>query len=295
MRQLTVAATQMACSWNADETIARAEALVRKAADKGAQVILLQELFQTPYFCLEQNADHLALAKPLQQDRAINHFKSVAAELNVVLPISYFESCGLAKYNSLAIIDADGSILANYRKTHIPQAPGYEEKYYFSPGDTGFKVVQTKFVNLGCGICWDQWFPETARCLTLMGAELLMFPTAIGSEPGHPELDSSGHWRRTMQGHAAANIVPLVASNRIGTETERDTTTTFYGSSFIADHTGDLVAEANREDETFILATFDMNLVEQYRKTWGIFRDRRPELYTAIDTLDGSTPILTAR
>jgi N-carbamoylputrescine amidase len=295
MKQLTVAATQMACSWNTDETIARAEALVRKAADKGAQVILLQELFQTPYFCLEQNTDYLALAKPLQQDRAINHFKSIAAELNVVLPISYYESCGLAKYNSLAIIDADGSILANYRKTHIPQAPGYEEKYYFSPGDTGFKVVQTKYVNLGCGICWDQWFPETARCLTLMGAELLMFPTAIGSEPGHPGLDSSGHWRRTMQGHAAANIVPLVASNRVGTETEKDTTTTFYGSSFIADHTGDIVAEANREDETFILATFDMNLVEQYRKTWGIFRDRRPELYTAIDTLDGSTPILTAR
>jgi N-carbamoylputrescine amidase len=290
MQQLTVAATQMACSWDADETIAKAEALVRQAADKGAQVILLQELFQTPYFCLEQHLKYLELAKPLQQDRAINHFKSVAAELNVVLPISYFESCGLAKFNSLAIIDADGTILSNYRKTHIPQAPGYEEKYYFSPGDTGFKVVQTKFVKLGCGICWDQWVPETARSLTLMGAELLMFPTAIGSEPGHADLDSSGHWRRTMQGHAAANIIPLVASNRVGRETEGATTTTFYGTSFIADHTGDIVAEANRTDETFIVATFDMNFVDQYRSTWGIFRDRRPEMYAALDTLDGSTP-----
>jgi N-carbamoylputrescine amidase len=233
---------------------------------------------------------YLELAKPLQQDRAINHFKSVAAELNVVLPISYFESCGLAKFNSLAIIDADGTILSNYRKTHIPQAPGYEEKYYFSPGDTGFKVVQTKYAKLGCGICWDQWFPETARSLTLMGAELLMFPTAIGSEPGHADLDSSGHWRRTMQGHAAANIIPLVASNRVGRETEGATTTTFYGTSFIADHTGDIVAEANRTDETFIVATFDMNFVHQYRRTWGIFRDRRPEMYATLDTLDGSTP-----
>ena len=209
--------------------------------------------------------------------------------MNVVLPISYFERSGLATYNSLAIIDADGSILCNYRKTHIPQAPGYEEKYYFSPGDTGFKVVQTRYAKLGCGICWDQWFPETARCLTLMGAELLMFPTAIGSEPGHADLDSSGHWRRTMQGHAAANIIPLVASNRVGTETDGDTTTTFYGTSFIADHTGDVVTEANRSEETFILATFDMDAVEEYRTTWGIFRDRRPEMYGPLNTLDGKS------
>ncbi len=290
MNQLTVAATQMACSWNSGETIERADTLVRQAAAKGAQIILLQELFQTPYFCLEEHTKYLKLANPLEQDRAINHFKSVAAELNVVLPISYFERCGLATYNSLAIIDADGSVLSNYRKTHIPQAPGYEEKYYFSPGDTGFKAVQTKYARLGCGICWDQWFPETARCLTLMGAELLMFPTAIGSEPGHADLDSSGHWRRTMQGHAAANIIPLVASNRVGSETDGATTTTFYGTSFIADHTGAILAEANRVDETFIVATFDMDHVDEYRKTWGVFRDRRPEMYATLDTLGGTTP-----
>ncbi len=289
MKHLTVAATQMECSWNPEETLAKAESLVRQAAENGAQVILLQELFQTPYFCLEQHAKHIKLASSLEKDRAINHFRSVAVELNVVLPISYFESSGLATYNSLAIIDADGSILSNYRKTHIPQTPGYEEKYYFSPGDTGFKVVQTKYAKIGCGICWDQWFPETARCLTLMGAELLMFPTAIGSEPGHKDLDSSGHWRRTMQGHAAANIIPLIASNRVGTETDGNTTATFYGTSFLADHTGNVVAEANRTDETFILATFDMDLVEEYRKTWGIFRDRRPEMYGVLNTKDGKT------
>jgi len=287
MKQVTVAATQMTCSWDLDQTIHKAEALVRQAAEKGAQIILLQELFQTPYFCLEEDYRHLKLATSLEQDRAVNHFKSVAAELDVVLPISYFERSGLATYNSLAIIDADGSILANYRKTHIPQAPGYEEKYYFSPGDTGFKVVETKYARLGCGICWDQWFPETARCLTLMGAELLMFPTAIGSEPGHAELDSSGHWRRTMQGHAAANIVPLVASNRVGVETDGETSTTFYGTSFIADHTGDVVAEANRSDETFILASFDLEATLEYRQTWGVFRDRRPEMYAALNTMDG--------
>jgi N-carbamoylputrescine amidase len=281
----------MMCSWNADETIARAEELVRQAADKGAQVILLQELFQTPYFCLEEHAKYLDLAKTMEQDRAVNHFKSVAAELDVVLPISYFERCGLATYNSLVIIDADGSILSNYRKTHIPQAPGYEEKYYFSPGDTGFMAVQTKYVKLGCGICWDQWFPETARCMTLMGAELFMFPTAIGSEPGHADLDSSGHWQRTMQGHAAANMVPLVASNRVGTETDGETTTTFYGTSFIADHTGNIVAQANRTDEAFILATFDMDAAREYRSIWGVFRDRRPEMYDTLNTLDGKTVI----
>ncbi|MCP4375586.1 MAG: N-carbamoylputrescine amidase [bacterium] len=295
MKQLTVAATQMACSWNADETIAKAETLVRQAAEEGAQIILLQELFQTPYFCLEQHVKHFELATPMEEDRAINHFRSVAAELQVVLPISYYERSGLSLFNSLAIIDADGSLLFNYRKTHIPQAPGYEEKTYFSPGDTGFRVVQTQYAKLGCGICWDQWFPETARCLTLMGAELLLFPTAIGSEPGHVELDSSGHWRRTMQGHAAANIIPLVASNRVGAETDGDTTITFYGSSFIADHTGEVVAKANRYDETFTVATFDMDFIEQYRRTWGVFRDRRPEMYGALNTMDGKTVFSSSR
>ncbi|MEO5756754.1 MAG: N-carbamoylputrescine amidase [Mesorhizobium sp.] len=289
MRKLTVAATQMACSWNLDENIEKAEELVQLAAEDGAQIILLQELFQTPYFCIEQKSEHYALARAQENDRAVAHFRAMAARLKVVLPISYFEKAGAAHYNSLAVIDADGSILANYRKTHIPQAPGYEEKFYFSPGDTGFKVVQTQYGRLGCGICWDQWFPETARSLSLLGAELLMFPTAIGAERANPGLDSSGHWRRTMQGHAAANIVPVVASNRVGSETEGTTGTTFYGTSFIADHTGAIVADANRTDETYLLASFDLDEIESYREAWGVFRDRRPEMYGALRTLDGRT------
>lgn len=289
MKSLTVAATQMACSWDTEENISKGESLIKQAAAEGAQVILLQELFETPYFCQVQDFAHQELASSLEQNTAVSHFRKLAAELEVVLPISYFENCGVLNYNSLAIIDADGSILFNYRKTHIPQSPGYEEKFYFSPGDTGFKVVQTRYVKLGCGICWDQWFPETARCLTLMGAELLMFPTAIGSEPGNAELDSRSHWQRTMQGHAAANITPLVASNRVGKESAGDTSIEFYGSSFIADHTGKLVAEANRSDETFLLATLEMDFIEEYRKSWGVFRDRRPEMYGAIHTKDGKT------
>lgn len=291
MRKLTVSATQMACSWDLDENIQKAEELIQLAAEDGAQIILLQELFQTPYFCLEQKSTHYALARPLETDRAVQHFRAMAARLSVVLPISYFEQAGAAHYNSLAIIDADGSILTNYRKTHIPQAPGYEEKFYFSPGDTGFKVVQTRYGRLGCGICWDQWFPETARALSLLGAELLMFPTAIGAEQANPVLDSSGHWRRTMQGHAAANIVPVVASNRVGNETEGTTSSAFYGTSFIADHTGAIVAEANRIDETYLLASFDLDEIESYRQAWGVYRDRRPEMYGALRTLDGRTVI----
>lgn len=291
MRKLTVAATQMACSWDIDENIDKAEALVRRAAEDGAQIVLLQELFQTPYFCLEQKIAHYGLARSLEEDRAVAHFRGVAARLKVVLPISYFEAAGAAKYNSLAVIDADGSILTNYRKIHIPQAPGYEEKFYFSPGDTGFKVVQTRYGRLGCGICWDQWFPETARSLSLLGAEVLMFPTAIGGEKVNPALDSSGHWRRTMQGHAAANIIPVVASNRVGTETDGATSSTFYGTSFIADHTGAIVADANRTDETFLVAAFDLDEIEAYRQAWGIYRDRRPETYGALRTLDGRTTI----
>ena len=265
MRQLTVAATQMACSWDADDNIARAEALVRAAAGDGARIILLQELFQTPYFCSEIDARHFGLARPLHEDRA-----------------------GLAHYNALALIDADGEILANYRKTHIPQAAGYEEKYYFTPGDTGFKVVETRHARLGCGICWDQWFPETARSLALMGAEVLMFPTAIGSEPKFPDLDSAAHWQRTMQGHATANIMPLVASNRIGTEVQGDTEMRFYGSSFIAGHTGEILAEADRSTETHITASFDLDEIRDYRTAWGVFRDRRPDMYRAMGTIDGA-------
>jgi len=291
MRDVTLAATQMACSWDIDANIAKAEGLVKDAADAGAQMILLQELFETPYFCLEQKNDHLDLARPMDSSKVVQHFSQLARSLGVVLPISYYEEAGLARYNSLAIADADGTILTNYRKTHIPQFPGYEEKFYFSPGDTGFGVVETRFGHLGCGICWDQWFPETARCLALKGAELLMFPTAIGSEPGRPELDSAGHWRRTMQGHAAANMIPLIASNRVGTEQDGDTTCDFYGTSFIADHTGDILCDANRTDETVITATVDLDVSGAYRGTWGVFRDRRPHMYGALNTLDGKTAV----
>ncbi|MEO1293722.1 MAG: N-carbamoylputrescine amidase [Pseudomonadota bacterium] len=291
MRTVTLAATQMACSWDRDANIAKAEALVRAAADNGAQVILLQELFETPYFCLEQNREHLGLSTTLEDNRAVSHFQSIARELGVVLPISYFEKAGLTGYNALAIVDADGSILTNYRKTHLPQYPGYEEKYYFSHGDTGFHVVETRYGRLGCGVCWDQWFPETARCLALKGAEILMFPTAIGTEKDNPAIDSAAHWRRVMQGHAAANIIPLVASNRVGAETDGATSSTFYGTSFIADHTGAIVAEADRSAETHITATIDLDLTNEYRRTWGVFRDRRPEMYSALRTMDGTTPV----
>ena len=289
MRKLTVAATQMACSWDADDNISKAEDLVRLAAEDGAQVILLQELFQTPYFCQEQKPQFFDLARTLDQDRAVQHFGALAKSLGVVLPISYFERAGQAYYNALAIIDADGALLWNYRKTHIPQAPGYEEKFYFSPGDTGFRAIETKVARIGCGICWDQWFPETARSLALQGAEVLLFPTAIGSEPHNADLDSMAHWQRTMQGHAAANMVPLVASNRVGTEVAGALTGQFYGSSFIADHLGAKVVEANRVDETYLTASFDLDAIRDYRRAWGTFRDRRPDMYGAVVTLDGVT------
>ena len=291
MHTVTLAATQMSCSWDIDANIAQAEALVTAAANDGAQMILLQELFETPYFCLEQHPRHLALACPQDQSRVVSHFSALAKKLGVVLPISYFEQAGQARYNSLVIADADGTILTNYRKTHIPQNPGYEEKFYFSPGDSGFQVVTTRFGRLGCGICWDQWFPETARSLALLGAEVLMFPTAIGSEPLSPEIDSAAHWRRTMQGHAAANLMPLVASNRVGVETAGNLSMTFYGTSFIADHTGAILAEADRSETTHLLSTVDLDAVADYRANWGLFRDRRPTMYRALDTLDGKTPV----
>ena len=289
MHKVTVAATQMSCSSDADENIQKAEDLVRLAAEDGAQIILLQELFQTPYFCLEQKYKHFDLARTLSEDRAVLHFRAIAKQLDVVLPISYYERAGAAYYNSLAIIDADGEILWNYRKTHIPQAPGYEEKFYFNPGDTGFRAIKTRHATIGCGICWDQWFPETARSLVLKGAEILFFPTAIGSEKQNDTIDSAAHWQRTMQGHAAANLTPLVASNRVGTEVDGNTSSDFYGSSFIADHLGEKVAEANRVDETYLVASFDLDEIQEYRRAWGIFRDRRPEMYGALRTLDGET------
>ena len=289
MRNITLAATQMPCSWDIDDNIARAEGLVRQAADAGAQIILLQELFETPYFCLEQDLKYFDMARTLEDSKVVNHFGALAKGLDVVLPVSYYERAGLTRYNSLAVIDADGSVLTNYRKTHIPQAPGYEEKFYFSPGDTGFQVVETKYGRVGCGVCWDQWFPETARSLVLQGAEILMFPTAIGSEPKKPELDSSGHWRRTMQGHAAANMVPLVASNRVGKETQGETEGQFYGTSFIAGYTGEILADADRATETVITASVDLDAANAYRDNWGIFRDRRPNMYQTLRSLDGMT------
>lgn len=292
MRNVTLAATQMACGWDVDENIAKAEALVHRAADSGAQMILLQELFERPYFCAEQHSEYLNFATPQGENAAVSHFRALAQALGVVLPISYYERCGQARYNALAIIDADGSILANYRKTHIPQNPGYEEKYYFSHGDTGFQVVDTAFGRLGCGICWDQWFPESARSLALLGAEILMYPTAIGSEPAEPDLDSSGHWRRTMQGHAAANMIPLVASNRVGTETVGDTSNTFYGTSFIAGYTGEILADCPKPVEDVITATVDLDEAAAYRASWGVFRDRRPDMYGAMRTLDGVNPVV---
>ena len=287
MNIVTVAATQMACGWDRDANIGRADKLIREAASRGAQVILIQELFETPYFCKDHSARHLELAKPLDAHPTVEHFRAVARELGVVLPISIFERANNAFYNSIAVVDADGAVLGSYRKSHIPEGPGYHEKFYFSPGDTGFKVFDTRYAKLGVAICWDQWFPEAARSMALMGADMLLYPTAIGSEPQDPSIDSSGHWQRTMQGHAAANIMPVVASNRIGTEQGEKYTMTFYGSSFIASPTGEKVAEADRVSETVLTADFDLDEVRRYRQSWGVFRDRRPDLYYPLLTLDG--------
>ncbi|HQT46227.1 MAG: N-carbamoylputrescine amidase [Acidocella sp. 20-63-7] len=288
MRTVTVAATQMACGTDPAANLARAEKLVREAAAAGANIVLIQELFETPYFCQDQIHANFELAKPLAENAAIAHFAPIARELGVVLPISVFERAGQSFFNTVVILDADGANLGYYRKSHIPDGPGYAEKFYFSPGDTGFKVWDTKFARIGVGICWDQWFPESARAMALLGAELLFYPTAIGSEPQDPTLDSCDHWQRTMQGHAAANLTPLIASNRIGTEPGAyGTAITFYGSSFIADNTGAKIAEANRADEATLTATFDLDTLAQTRAAWGVFRDRRPELYAPLLTLDG--------
>jgi N-carbamoylputrescine amidase len=283
-RPVSVAAVQMSCSWDREANLGRAEKLVRAAAAKGAQVILIPELFETPYFCIEQDARHLALAQPLQENAAVRHFRAVARELEVVLPISFFERDGLAYFNSIAMVDADGAILGVYRKAHIPNGPGYQEKTYFSPGDTGFKVWSTRYGRLGVGICWDQWFPETARILALLGAELLLFPTAIGSEPPPAvALNSREHWQRTQQGHAAANLMPLIAANRYGLERSlqdpQGLYIRFYGSSFIADATGGKVAEAPEEGEAVLVAAFDLAQLAAQRDNWYVFRDRRPDLY----------------
>lgn len=283
MRKVVVAATQMSCTWDREATLAKAEKLVREAAAKGANIILLQELFETPYFCQRHDFEYMDLATTPEENPAVTRFQKVAKELDVVIPVSFFERAGNAAFNSIAIIDADGTVLGKYRKTHIPDGMPYAEKFFFTPGDTGFKVWKTKYGTIGVGICWDQWFPEAARCMALLGAEILLYPTAIGSEPVL-QTDSKPHWQRCMQGHAAANIMPVVASNRIGHEVQKNSEMTFYGSSFIADETGGLVAEADRETEGVITAEFDLDAIAQKRREWGVFRDRRPEMYGTLLT-----------
>lgn len=286
-RTVTVAAIQMSMAVDVATNVATAERLVRAAAALGAQVILIPELFEGHYFCKDQLASELARALPIEGHPTIEHFMKLAQELGVVLPISVYERANNTLFNTVAMIDADGSMLGIYRKSHIPDGPGYTEKYYFSPGDTGFQVWNTRFGNIGVGICWDQWFPEAARAMALMGAELLLYPTAIGSEPPNPTWDSSMHWQRVMQGHAGANLMPVIAANRTGREVGVNNEITFYGSSFIADATGAKIAEADREEETVLTATFDLDAVRAMRLGWGVFRDRRPELYIPLITLDG--------
>lgn len=285
--RVTVAAIQMACGEDREANVARAVERVRAAAAEGAEIVLLPELFEGPYFCKEQDSRHFALAAPYRDNPTLARLSELAAELRVVLPVSFFEAANNALFNSVAVIDADGRPLGLYRKSHIPDGPGYSEKFYFAPGDTGFRAWSTRHGRIGVGICWDQWFPESARAMALMGAELLFYPSAIGSEPSDPEWDSSGHWRRVMQGHAGANLTPLVAVNRVGTERARRTEITFYGTSFIADETGAVVSEAGRDSEEIITARFDLAAIAARRRNWGVFRDRRPELYGPLLTLDG--------
>jgi N-carbamoylputrescine amidase len=287
MSKVIVAATQMKCTPDRDENIAKADELVKKAAAKGAKIILLQELFETLYFCKTEKPQNFQLATELGKNPAVLHFSRLARELEVVLPISFFEKKNQAHYNTVATIDADGRVLGIYRKTHIPDGPGYEEKFYFNPGNTGFRVWKTRYAKIGIGICWDQWFPEAARSMILQGADILFYPTAIGSDPLDPKRDSMEAWQICMRGHAAANFTPVVASNRIGTESIDNSSITFYGSSFIAGSTGQLLAEADRSTDTIITAELDLERIKADRSAWGFFRDRRPEMYRVLMTLDG--------
>ena len=287
MRTVTVATTQMACGWDKQQNIDTATELVTKAAKAGANIVLLQELFETPYFCQVHDFDYFKLATSVADNAAINHFKAWAKELDIVLPISFYEKSGNTFFNSVTVIDADGEILGTYRKTHIPDGIPYAEKFYFTPGDTSFKVWDTKYAKIGVGICWDQWFPECARSMALMGAELLFYPTAIGDEPTLG-IDSKGHWQRCMQGHAAANLMPVIAANRIGTETisqnGNDSTLEFYGSSFITDGRGEIIQEASKDKKEVLTATFDLDELAIARRQWGVFRDRRPSMYGTLLT-----------
>ncbi|MDR7927014.1 N-carbamoylputrescine amidase [Acidithiobacillus thiooxidans] len=285
--QVKVAAIQMAVGDNEADNIDKALQQVHCAADAGANIILLQELFSTPYFCKDQNPDFLALAQPRASHPALLALQKLAKDRHLVLPVSFFERANNAFFNSLVVFDADGQDLGLYRKAHIPDGPGYQEKFYFSPGDTGFKVFNTHYGRIGVAICWDQWFPEAARVMALQGAEILFYPTAIGSEPRAPEINSRGHWTRVMQGHAAANLVPVVAANRVGHEIGAESSITFYGGSFISDPTGALLAQADQE-ECILYADLDLSKLAAQRAEWGLFRDRRPELYAPILSLDGS-------
>ncbi|MBR2303720.1 MAG: N-carbamoylputrescine amidase [Ruminococcus sp.] len=289
MAEITVAAVQMNCGRDVQENIQHADSLVRSAAEKGAQIILLPELFERQYFCQERRYEYYAFAKPVSENDAVQHFIKLAKELQAVLPISFYERDGNVLYNSVAVIDADGSLLGVYRKTHIPDDHYYQEKFYFTPGNTGFKVWETRFGRIGVGICWDQWFPEAARAMAIMGAQLLLYPTAIGSEP-ILDTDSMPHWRRTMQGHAAANVVPVIAANRYGLEAVepcdenggQKSALRFYGSSFITDETGELIIQAERSGDCVITAKLDLEQADKARLEWGLFRDRRPECYGII-------------
>ncbi len=289
MRNVTVAAVQMYCNRSVAENIEAADRLVRKAAEKGAQIILLPELFENWYFCQEKNYFSYNLATTVEENPAVLHFKKVAKELQVVIPVSFYELDANTTYNSVAVIDADGEVLGVYRKTHIPDDHFYQEKFYFTPGDTGFKVWNTRYGCIGVGICWDQWFPESARCMALMGAELLFYPTAIGSEP-ILECDSMPHWRTCMLGHAGCNLMPVIAANRVGLEevkpsranNNQSSALNFYGSSFIASNTGEVLESADRESETVLIHTFNLDEMKEMRFGWGVFRDRRPEMYGKI-------------
>lgn len=288
MRKVKVAALQFSCSKDVQENINKAEKMVKEEADNGANIILLPELFERQYFCQEKRYDYYNYALPLEKNPAVNRFKEVAKELGVVIPVSFYERDIDRLFNTVAMIDADGSVLGIYRKTHIPDDHFYQEKFYFTPGDSGFKVFDTRFGCIGVGICWDQWFPETVRCMAVQGAEMLLYPTAIGSEP-ILDVDSSSHWRRVMQGHAAANLMPVVAANRIEVETVepckenagQSSSLDFYGCSFIADATGDIIASAKQE-ETILYGEFDLDALKEDRLSWGLFRDRRPETYVVM-------------
>ncbi|MDR2106812.1 MAG: N-carbamoylputrescine amidase [Coriobacteriales bacterium] len=284
MRTVTVAATQMPSFHDRERNIDCACGLVREAAEMGAQIVLLQELFETDYFCQHADASAFAFALPIDENPAVHALGKLARELRLVIPVSVFERSGQSCFNTLVMLGPNGSVMGTYRKSHIPCGPGYEEKFFFDPGDTGFRVWDTPYGRLGCGICWDQWFPEAARIMALKGAELLLYPTAIGSEPLDPAYDSRPHWQTCMQGHAAANMLPLLASNRVGTEHQGGSSITFYGSSFIADECGQIVEQAAREGTAVLTTSFDLDALWHRRRAWGLFRDRRPELYAELMT-----------